>query len=182
MSDFEKPPFANLPDESALRTALTETSWMDNNPFTNRVRSQFIIDTMNEIVAGGQYPYNTVVMRNVERKLGIEKQHDNSSPLSMLVYLAQQFRHSEDFVNAGFVPLTQELVNEAYTAKEKILCANGSLYTPRIHNGEILLFLPRVRNRCLMIQGQAVKRVHPKNAVKLAHEAREKEGYIKVMA
>jgi len=194
----------NLPNEAALREVLDNPNWLTktsvprvvgtHNPDYREdgfnyqeldvivVRSQFIIDVIIDIEASGKFPYNVDVQLEAERRLGIESQPENGSKMSWLVYAAQGYRRSEKLVDEGFAPLTQQLVEAAFEAKEKVMTSNGALYTPRMYQNHLYLFLPNSRSKCLMVNPtQAAKRVPSKKAEALSAKRTEQQSITKVV-
>ncbi len=162
---FTPAPSITLPDESALRAALVDTSWMDL-PYPNSwlVRSQYLIDLISEI-SQREYPYNAVVQREAEKRLGIARQNDNNSPLSRLVYSAQGFRRNDELRAEGFEPLTAELLRRAFDAKAQIELQGENALGGTVRNllnvreiqGNLYAMKPRAKKYAVSVQGQPAR-------------------------
>lgn len=168
---FSPPPQVVLADADALLAALDGP--IPDGMAKYQIRSDFIIGVIDDIAATG-YPYNNTVQREVERRLGINRQSDNDSYLSALVYNAQGFRRTRDLVAAGYQPFTRELLTEAHKAGMKIayrpeivirvfvdgkLLDEDEILTPREIDGVIYAMMPRSRTKYRSPEGQPVKLV-----------------------
>ncbi len=143
-----------------------------NNYFSKNIKSIWLITLIDEI-AKTQYPYNSTVQREAEKRLDIEKQSDSGSFLSSLVYTAQRYHESDNLKTNGFSPLTQEMIEQAFKLGGKIethsealfeIVVNGekqehknTQYPVREHAGKIYAFVPRSRKKVLSVQGQPAK-------------------------
>lgn len=169
MSDYFMPtPSLHLKDENDLRAALDNPEYMDwPYPRKWHVRSDFIIGIIDEIAMEGKYPYNIDVQRRTEARLEIGQQNDNQSPLSVLVYNAQKFRHSDERIKAGYEPLSQELLDRAGEGAqievqgETIIGGMCTvLYNVRKIGEKLYAMQPRKRKYALSILGQPAKIVN----------------------
>lgn len=186
MSYFEAEPDLILYTEADLKNALVNENQIfadtprakyigeetKNNHLAKRIKSLWLIALIDE-VAQTQYPYNSTVQREAEKRLAIEKQSDNSSFLSALVYFAQSFRNSDRLVANGFSPLTQAMLEQAFKVNGKIeihnevifeIIVNGekqehenTRYPVREKHGKVYAFVPRSSKRVLLVQGQPAK-------------------------
>ena len=186
MSYFEREPDLVLYTKADLKNALVNEDQifanmpkaryigeeMENNHMAKRIKSVWLIALIDEITQT-QYPYNSTVQREAEKRLGIEKQSNNSSFLSALVYFAQSFRESDNLIANGFAPLTQEMIDQAFKLGGKIethsemviqIVVNGETqahkntqYPVREKNGKVYAFVPRSSKRVLLVQGQPAK-------------------------
>lgn len=77
---MSKKPTVILRGEVELRDLLANPIWKDGDDGW-KTDSDFIRAVINEIVQGGNYPYNSDVQREVERRLGIPRQDDSGSVL-----------------------------------------------------------------------------------------------------
>jgi len=143
-----------LDGETELRSALAEPSaWYGESSMDSLrylVKSNWLIALIDEIVATGKYPYNGDVQRLAEKRLGLERQSDNGSPLSALVYNAQRYRRADMLVAAGYRPLTQEMVDEAFRMGWKVE-VGSVIANPRKIGGQIYLMKPHASKRALCI-------------------------------
>lgn len=162
---FMPAPSITLPDESALRAALEDTSWMNlTHPGSWLVRSQYLIDLIYEI-SRRQFPYNSDVQREAEKRLGIPQQDDNGSPLSRLVYNAQGFRRSDELRAEGFEPLTADLLRRAFDAKSQIELQGENALGLTVRNllnvreirGNLYAMKPRAKKYAVSVQGQPAR-------------------------
>lgn len=166
-----------LANEDQIFAGIPKVSWTAkenkrNDYFSKKIKSLWLIALIDEM-AKTEYPYNATVQREAEKRLGLERQNDNNSFLSYLVYYAQSYRRSDNLLAAGFVPLTQAMIAQAFERKAKIetyseaifeFVVNGQklpnknkLYVPREKNGKVYAFVPRCKNRVLSAQGQPAK-------------------------
>lgn len=126
MSDFPMPePLRQLNTREEVLAAVTDDAW-DRRPGRDmyRIRSQWIIDIIKELLAtdpkAGKkgWVYNADIKALAHERLGLgtlthadaAKEGDG---LSTLVYNAQNYHRSEQLVEQGYKPLTQELLEQA---------------------------------------------------------------------
>lgn len=165
-----------LANENQIFAALPKVSYgrepKHNDYFSIKIKSLWLVALIDEI-AKTQYPYNTTVQREAEKRLGIERQGDNGSFLSYLVYFAQRYRSSDQHIADGFAPLTQAMIEQAFKLGGKIetklemaftIVVNGVTqeeknvqYPVREKNGKIYAFVPRSSKKVLSVQGQPAK-------------------------
>ena len=158
-----RPMTVYLPDEAALRTTLQGSLARDDRWTTY---SRFIGDIINEIAAK-KFPYNVEVQREVEQRLGIERQPDNQSTLSILVYNAQGYSRDERRRAEGWSELTETMIESALNEGRKIevlmasiLGDTAKVLTPRRgKDGKGRLFKPRCRASYLRVSGQPARLV-----------------------
>lgn len=181
MSYFKNAPLLNLSTESELRDFLIagETpKGLDKY----EIRSQYIVDAIYDVMReqNRDMAYNTEVTALVRERLNIghlpkEISADEGSLLSLLVYNAQNFRRSEEYVREGYEPFTNELVARAFEEKKKIdiqpesfikIIVNGAPYespksylTVREIAGKLYSFRPRKRNKYVIPDGRPAKLV-----------------------
>lgn len=84
------------------------------------MRSDFVVGIIQEIKKT-QFPYNAVVQREVEKRLGLPRYDDNGSVLSGLVYACQRCAEDESRLAAGFEPATAEFMLRALGGKIAVL-------------------------------------------------------------
>ena len=122
---FEPPPLYVLETDDDLRAALADPGeWKKKASDT---RSKTCVRTVAALKEKGLLPYNTEVLREVERVLGIPRQPDNGSILSMLVYKAQAYHRTDQRLADGYQPFTQKMLEEAYRTGRKILVKRESV-------------------------------------------------------
>ena len=143
MSEILNPPVMTLDGPDAIRAAVKSAPWQNRDRF--QIKSPWMIALIEEIEATGQYPYNAVVQREAEKRLGIAEQPDNGSTLSVLVYNAQRYRRSDELEAGGYVKVTDAMVKEAHAKGLKIETPGGTLYTVREVEGKLYTFKPRHR-------------------------------------
>lgn len=143
MIGFKKDPVLTLETIEDVRGALANPVWETRDRF--EVKSVWMIGIIDEIVASGKYPYNNDVQRLAEKRLGIPPQPESGSPLSLLVYNAQCYRDSDRKRAAGFVVVTEAMIQSAFDTGSKIECEGGTLLTVRQVNGKLYAFKPRKR-------------------------------------
>lgn len=152
MSEFMGEPSLVLSGKEELLNAMEKS----RNLFGEHkwlVRSDFVCDCIREIKASGKYPYNSTVWEYVREKLGlpyVRHEHEGDT-LSLFVYNAQQFVRSDDLKENGYAPLTQEMVDEAFSKKMKIQTNSGRVYNVRKIGDRVYAMQPRVRTRALSV-------------------------------
>lgn len=163
MSEFKAEPLVTLKDEKELLAVILDPKFMENDDHW-KIKSVYLCDLIEEM-SQTQFPYNTAVMREAEKRLGIDRQPDNSSPLSLMVYNAQGYRRHDNLVRDGFVPLTQEVVDQAYVERAKIeihgynilLQAIPMLYNVRKIGDICYVMPPHSRNKAVKPAGQPAR-------------------------
>ena len=158
MSDFMQEPYLILHTQADVAAALRDTSWMKlPYPQSYRIKSVWLISLIDEIEASGKFPYNADVLEMAENRLGMPprpKRSDYSqegSPLSQLIYNAQQYHHSDRLRTNGFVPLTADLV-EKLGAGARLLTKGGqTLVIKKIHD-QLYAMEPRKRKYAVSLQ------------------------------
>lgn len=144
-----------------VREALNDTSWMTKpHPFRWMVKCVWIIGLIDEIVAAGKYPYNAEVHRLARERLSLPSLSDaenakEGTPLSGLIYNAQQFRDSDNLRNKGFAPLSRAMLETAFSQKRRILLADGTVCSVRDVKGVPYAFKPRQRAHAIQIGAPA---------------------------
>lgn len=163
MSEFMPEPSLLLPDKDSLIAALASTEWKSwTHPGPYRVRSNFLISLIDEIENSGKFPYNVDVKILAFERLGIPRLSDKEmskegDPLSTLIYNAQNYRRSDMLRAAGFVPFTNEILENAFKTGRKIECRDGTLLTAKQIDGKIYAMQPRKRKYAVSVQGQPVR-------------------------
>ena len=171
MAEFMPEPSLTLATREDVIAALAdETLWTRPYPFSWRIKSDWIIGLIDEIVATGRYPYNATVKTLACQRLGYPAMSDaeyakEGDNLSRLVYNAQGFRRSDQFIAAGYTPFTPAMLDEAYTIGAKVEVAGETLLggsaatvlTPKDIDGKLYAMLPRKRTRHLPPMGQPAK-------------------------
>jgi hypothetical protein len=174
MSEFKRPPVMVLTGVDDLKAALTNPSWFSDKRSAFEVKSVWLIALIDEIVASGQFPYNQVVQLEAEKRLGIDAQPENGSPMSYLVYNAQCYRRSDALIAAGFVPGSEAHINQAHAEGLQIECKGGQRLKTREVHGRIYAFQPRKRVMASNIVGYPVRLVDGKGnivALKITEDA-----------
>lgn len=159
MSDFMPEPTRVLDGIEGVRAYLAE-----DGPMSFTVKSPWMVTLVGE-VAESEYPYNSTVQRLAEERLGIERQPDNGSRLSRLVYCAQSYRHSDALRAEGYAPFTSDVVAEAHKTGRKIELWTDHLYggattsVLRVKSigGELYAMPPRSRKRHVAPYGQPAR-------------------------
>ncbi len=130
--------------------------------------SDVVVEEIDRIAAGGAFPYNSAVQRAVEARLNLERQNDNGSNLSRVVYTSQDYRDYQRLVKEGFQPFTPELLQQAWASGCQIeLCGESIVGTAlrrlnvREIDGKLYAMQPRKRKFHIPPQGQPVRLVTP---------------------
>ena len=144
--------------------------------YADEVKCVVCIDCIREIETTGEYPYNARVWELARKKLGLPYEpyntmegdtdwHGNpvarskSDVLSWLVYLAQQYKLSEDLINAGYENLTKEFLVTAFTQKKKVAIYHGGTYNVRMFDNKYYLMKPKARIRAIVIENDMVAKM-----------------------
>jgi hypothetical protein len=175
-SMFVEAPVLVLEDQDAVALALAQREG-DVCNVHKPVKSLWICDLIREIEADGKYPYNQTVYYLAENKLGLPRTNYNApgkrETLSWLVYYAQGYRREDDLRKLGYQPLTQALIDEAYSLGKKIEIHLGEpfivitghepemtrIYNVRQVGGKFYAMIPGARTHALCISGQPAKLV-----------------------
>lgn len=141
-----------------------------------RIKSLWLISVIDEIAASGQYPYNATVKKLAEEKLGLPPKTEveysrEGDTLSLLIYNAQGYRHSDRLKTDGYHPFTRELLLKAFETGQQIeIFSDGIMgssvrtLTPKQFNGGTYAMLPRSRTKYIMPIGQPA-RIKPRQEV-----------------
>lgn len=153
---FKADPVLVLQGIEGVRAALAEPDpWFKLVGDRYRVKSDWLIDLIDEIAAT-RYPYNAVIRALARERLGLPalSEAENAregTPLSALVYNAQNYRHSDQLRAQGYEPLTQELAERAYAEGKVVIGQNETVLSPREVSGKVYLFKPRKRVNAVFI-------------------------------
>lgn len=164
MSSFMPPPSLTLTTQADLEAHLANSArWMHagNREDKWNVKSLWLIAIIDEIVAAGQYPYNAEVRRIAEQRLGYPKVSKaelarEGTPLSTMIYNAQQYQESDFLTAQGFRPLTQELIDEIGEGG-KLTGSGGKELRIRFVSGKLYAMEPGKRRYAISPQGNPVK-------------------------
>lgn len=179
MSEFENPPIRILETMEDVRAAIAEAP--DRGHICGlkgldayRIKSVWLVSLIDEIVAGGKYPYNADVKKLAEQRLGFPPKtyaqySQEGDALSTLVYNAQKFRRSDNFERQGYEPFTEEVLERAHRTGQAIEFYASGIMGDSIHRlnvrqiGERLYAMkPKKRKMYVPPQGQPVRLVEPK--------------------
>lgn len=160
--EFTVKPALVLRGEEELRQAILQPEW-ENLPGLGKwhVQSDWLCALIAEIKATGQYPYNSVVQREAEARLGLSRYPDSSSPLSTLIYNAQGFLSNDTLREAGYVPLTEDLLEEAFRTRQEMVTPTGTRMVAREVSGKRYAMEPQRRKYAVLVSGQPVRLVAP---------------------
>jgi hypothetical protein len=135
----------------------------------NETKSDFLCDCIRELESNGKFPYNCDVWMLARKKLGLEEidynfwwDNQREYPFSykilyIMVCRASQYKSSDDLISNGFVPVTQEMIDQAGINKKKIKTQNGTIYNIKKIGESWYAMKPYARNYALSVQGQPVK-------------------------
>lgn len=182
MSYFMPAPKLNLETAQELLDFLQSGEYPDG--FTSldkyKIRSTYIIEAIKDVMKreNRNMAYNREVTALVRERLGLETlpkeiSADEESMLATLVYNAQKYRRSEEYVDEGYEPFTKDLMEKAFALGKKIdvrsesfitIIVNGvkqaekkSLLTVRMIEGQLYSFRPRKRNQCVVPDGRPAR-------------------------
>ena len=170
MSEFKPDPVLVLETrEDVARFLASADDPLPKGMDRYRVESRWLESVIDAIEATGQYPYNSTVRKAAEQELGYPLKPDaeysrENCPISTLVYNAQCYRRSNKLRAAGYVPLTQALIDEVGEGG-KLKSANGEVLTIRrvpnavsLHtDSKLFAFRPRKRVNAVWPQGSPVQ-------------------------
>jgi hypothetical protein len=183
MSYFKPAPQLNLETTQELIDLLRAGTYPDGVD-TFSIRSTYIVEAIKDVMKreNRDMAYNTEVVALVRERLAefisdLPKEviADEGSMLSRLVYNAQCYRRSEEYVAGGYEPFTDELVQMAFEQGKKIdvlsdtgitIIVNGEPYvapksylTVRKIADKLYSFRPRMRNKYVIPDGRPAKLV-----------------------
>lgn len=184
MSYFMPAPKLNLETTQELLDLLNSGKYPEGFTAmdTFEIRSTYIVEAIKDVMKreNRDMVYNTEVTALVRERLGLESlpkeiSADEGSMLSRLVYNAQCYRRSEEYVAEGYEPFTEELVAKAFALGKKIdvrsesiftIVVNGvkqipekSFLTVRMIEGKLYSFRPRKRNKYVIADGRPARLV-----------------------
>lgn len=114
---FSKPIAITLTGPDAVREYALANR--DNKNWT-AMYSDWLVALIHEI-RETQYPYNSVVQREAEKRLGLPKFDDSGSALSGLVYSCQRFAHEETIIEKGFQLIDTPFLEKAFASGGNII-------------------------------------------------------------
>ena len=183
MSYFKSAPQLNLDTTQELIDLLRSGKYPEGVD-TFAIRSTYIVEAIGDVMKRENrgHAYNTEVVALVRERLAefvsdLPKEviADEGSMLSRLVYNAQCYRHSEEYVREGYEPFTDELVQRAFEQGKKIdvladigiaIIVNGEPYvapksylTVRQIADKLYSFRPRMRRKYVIPDGRPAKLV-----------------------
>ena len=140
-----------LHGESELRSALIDTSWHEKAGLERyKVASDFLAGIRTEIESAGKYPYNDTITDLTVQRLNITV----TDALKTLVYNTQCWVSDKARSDAGWVTLTQELIDLAYEQKAKIETQGdfiNNVYNVRQIGGKNYAMKPHASKRALAV-------------------------------
>lgn len=168
-SQIKPPPKLVLTSADELLAFLTNPPLSRETwPDAFEIKSDFLMECIKEISAAGQYPYNERVYTLACERLGLPAHDYHGSPksewLDQLVYCAQRYKVSDEqearlieLKARGFEPLTQELVERAFSESKHLEFADGKRATVRTVDNKTYAFLPRKCRYALRPNGVMVR-------------------------
>jgi len=163
MPDFMPEPLKILPDKQALLDALQDDTWWKPGLTMDKfnVRPEWLCELIVRMKQekNRSFVYNSEVMAQARIELDLPpvKHEEGTSPLSTLVYNAQTYVYSDQLRAQGFVPLTQEVIDEAHRKRYKIEVNGIASRTKALEDGRIVVYKPRTRARYHSVDGRPVK-------------------------
>lgn len=147
MSYFEADPdFILETRDETLQAILHPELWNSDKWDT---KSIWIYNLVKQMKAENRqdFVYNSDVWHKARELLGLPAATEQqNTPLSWMIYKAQQYVRSDALKADGYEPFTSELLERANLLRKKILC-NGKECTPKMVNGKWYAFPPRSRTR-----------------------------------
>ncbi|MCG3207244.1 MAG: hypothetical protein FOGNACKC_00844 [Anaerolineae bacterium] len=156
MSEFMPEPVKVLETKEDVLEAINNPVWRNWGLDTYHVKPVWLCELVkrmwqeqNEILV-----YNAQVYRRAREELGLPE-HDyyaegQGTPLSTLVFNAQNYVRSDRLRADGFEPMTQELVERAHREKKRILI-NGNPARTKVADGKVVAYPPRTRNKAYRV-------------------------------
>jgi hypothetical protein len=179
MIEFMPEPTLILENKDDLAALLDTKPEAEIRLHRHRIKSRWLIGLIDEIAASGRYPYNATVNKLACERLGYPPKSEaeysrEGTALSWLIYNAQNFRRSDQFIAAGYTPFTPAMLDEAYTIGAKVEVAAETLLggsavivlTPKDIDGKLYAVLPRKRTQHLPPMGQPAKIIKAGKRVK----------------
>jgi hypothetical protein len=146
-----------LTGKDELRAALSNPEFVCD--VCTRVESTYLMRLIVKIIRETEdTAYNASVYQLAcqELELDYAPYHtpEKNETLGWLVYWAQEFYRNHRDVVAGYQPLTQDLIVEAYNRKGKLEVKGDfqrHIYNPRLISGKYYAMKPGARNHYLRI-------------------------------
>lgn len=172
MSYFQPEPLLVLDDKASLIDAIKRQdeilAEVESKTDTAkslaqcRIKSLWLIDLINEI-SQIKFVSNNEVKTIALQRLGLDQ--DDSGFLSLLVYNAEAYKKSDGFTNAGYVPLTQDMIEQAFKYGAKVEVYHFAIvggaqyikYPVREVNDKVYAFIPKCKKQVLRVEGQPAK-------------------------
>jgi len=164
VSQFTYEPIATLETKEQV-CELLKSANEEKSVFHNydkwRIKSVWLINLIDEIAAGGQFPYNDLVVEVATSRIG----DIHNKFLGILVFNAQKFREHDQLIRSGYMPFTPELLRDAYETGKRIQILGETvlgtdaavILTPKMMHGNLYAMLPNKRTKHFPPQGQPVK-------------------------
>ena len=158
MSEFMGDPALTLETMEDVRQWLVNPISYNDTRVKWLIKSPWIIGLIGEIEASGKYPYNAEVKWMVEERLGLPcgratNDTREGTPISTLVYNAQNYRRSDAMLAAGFVPGSDDMLVAAFESNRKIETAGGNVLTVKEIDGKLYALKPYKRKWAVQIIG-----------------------------
>lgn len=119
MSRILPPPEILFQTKEETLAAIQNPTWMG---WISRfkTKSVWLCQELNEYERTIGFPYNAEFQKWIEKKEGIGPFNENASPLSTLIYNAQQYRKSDRLVSEGWQSPTREIIEEAMRSNRMV--------------------------------------------------------------
>ena len=155
---FCRPPAHTITGKDDLAAASADTDFVCD--VRTRVEATYLLDLIAEIAAteeGNIYSNAELYALSCERLNLAYAPYgslDKNETLGWLVYWAQEFYRNHRDVAAGYRPLTQAMIQEAYQRKAKLEVKGdwqNHIYNPRLIRGKYYAMKPGARNHYLPV-------------------------------
>jgi hypothetical protein len=162
---FCQPPAHTITGKDDLAAALADPDFVCD--VHTRVEATYLFDLISEIITTtNDTAYNASVYALACERLNLSyapyHSQDKNETLGWLVYWAQEFRRNHRDVAAGYRPLTQAMIQEAYQRKAKLEVKGdwqNHIYNPRLISGKYYAMKPGARNHYLAIYPDTQARI-----------------------
>lgn len=117
------------------------------------IESDFLEECIQEVIDLGKYPYNATVYELARAKMGLDYipyyGEGESDLLSTLAYNAHRYRRSNNLKAAGFVTLTQNMLDSAFELHKNIELEGGKTYKVVKINNQVYAKVPHKHMKAL---------------------------------
>lgn len=155
-------PLLILSDQAALLQALEDSAKWDTTTLRYQTKSVWLCELIERMFAekGKRFCYNSEIAARVAKELSLQGINPDASntPLSILVYNAQQYVRYDHSIALGYQLFTQALVERVH-AEGKRLQIGGEICRTKVMDGKVYAYPPRTRNKYIPADNQSMVKV-----------------------